>query len=93
MREDLQALATTVDVIDDVTPDLLDATEDALVFTNSLIKQEAALTALITGGVELPDSRPRSFPAMSSGWCGGSAAWAASSTSSTTTGGRASPMR
>ena len=36
-----------------MAPDLLDATEDALVFTNSLIHQEAALTALITGGTEL----------------------------------------
>jgi virulence factor Mce-like protein len=56
VREDLQALATTVDVINDVTPDLLDATEDALVFTGSLINQEAALTALLTGGTGLAES-------------------------------------
>ncbi len=56
VREDLQALATTVDVVNDVTPDLLDATEDALVFTNSLINQEAALTELISGGTELADN-------------------------------------
>ena len=53
VRADLEELATTVRVIDEVAPDLLDATEDALVFTNSLIQQEAALTALITGGTEL----------------------------------------
>ncbi|MDZ5620504.1 MCE family protein [Nocardioides sp. HM23] len=53
VREDLRALATTVGVIDEVAPDLLDATEDALVFTNSLINQEAAITSLITGGTEL----------------------------------------
>ena len=53
VRADLQALATSMDVIDDVAPDLLDATEDALVFTNSLIHQEAALTTLLTGGIDL----------------------------------------
>jgi virulence factor Mce-like protein len=53
VRADLEELATSVRVIDDVAPDLLDATEDALVFTNSLIHEEAALTALITGGTEL----------------------------------------
>jgi virulence factor Mce-like protein len=53
VRQDLEELATAMDVIDDVAPDLLDATEDALVFTNSLIQQEAALTALITGGTDL----------------------------------------
>ncbi len=53
VRADLEALATTVGVIDEVAPDLLDATEDALVFTNSLIHQEAAITALITGGTQL----------------------------------------
>ncbi len=55
VRADLEALATTVEVIDDVAPDLLDATEDGLVFTNSLIQQEAALTALLTGGISLAD--------------------------------------
>ena len=56
VREDLQALAISMDVIDDVAPDLLDATEDALVFTNSLIQQEAALTTLLTGGIDLADA-------------------------------------
>jgi virulence factor Mce-like protein len=55
VRDDLQALATTVDTIDEVAPDLLDATEDALVFTNSLIHQEAAITGLISGGTQLAD--------------------------------------
>jgi len=56
VRDDLEALATTVRVIDDTAPDLLDATEDGLVFTNSLIHQEAALTALLTGGIKLADT-------------------------------------
>ncbi len=56
VRDDLQALATTIRVVDDTAPDLLDATEDALVFTNSLIHQEAALTTLLAGGIDLADS-------------------------------------
>lgn len=56
VREDLQALATTIRVMDETAPALLDATEDALVFTNSLIQQEAALTALLTGGTELAET-------------------------------------
>lgn len=59
VRADLEALATTVGVIDEVAPDLLDATEDALVFTNSLIHQEAAITALITGGTGLATASTR----------------------------------
>jgi virulence factor Mce-like protein len=50
VREDLRALATSVAVLDEVAPDLLDATEDGLVFTGSLIRQEAALTTLVVGG-------------------------------------------
>lgn len=56
VREDIQALATTVDVVDQIAPDLLDATEDALVFTNSLIHQEAALTELIAGGTQFAET-------------------------------------
>lgn len=55
VREDLEALAVTIDVLDEVSPDLLDATEDALVFGNSLIQQEAALTAMLTGGARLAE--------------------------------------
>jgi virulence factor Mce-like protein len=56
VRQDLVELATTVGVLDEVAPELLDATEDALVFTNSLINQEAALTALVTGGTDLAET-------------------------------------
>jgi virulence factor Mce-like protein len=55
VRADLEALATTVEVVDEVAPDLLDATEDGLVFADSLIQQEAALTSLLTGGTALAD--------------------------------------
>lgn len=55
VKSDLDALARSADVVDDVAPDLLDATEDSLVFLRSLVRQEAALTALITGGTELAE--------------------------------------
>jgi len=55
VRDDLQALATSVRVMDETAPALLDATEDALVFTNSLIHQEAALTTLVVGATDLAD--------------------------------------
>ncbi|WP_183097661.1 MCE family protein [Nocardioides pelophilus] len=56
VRADLEALATSMDVIDEVAPELLDATEDGLVFLNSLVRQEAALTSLVTGATRLADS-------------------------------------
>jgi virulence factor Mce-like protein len=56
IRDDLEALATSVDVVDEIAPELLDATEDGLVFLNSLVRQEAALTSLITGGTQLAEN-------------------------------------
>jgi phospholipid/cholesterol/gamma-HCH transport system substrate-binding protein len=56
VKDDLDALATSTGVIDDVAPDLLDATDDSLVFLNSLVRQEASLTALIAGGTQLADT-------------------------------------
>ncbi len=53
VRADLEALATSVNVVDRVAPDLLDATEDGLVFLSTLVSQEAALTSLISGGTDL----------------------------------------
>ena len=55
VRNDLDELATTTRVLDDVAPDLLDATADSLTFLDSLVRQEAALTSLLTGGTELAD--------------------------------------
>jgi phospholipid/cholesterol/gamma-HCH transport system substrate-binding protein len=55
VRDDLEALAKSVAVVDDVAPDLLDATDDSLDFLASLVRQEAALTSLVTGGTELAD--------------------------------------
>ena len=53
VRRDLDALASTMRVVDDIAPDLLDATDDVLVTMDTIVTQEAALTALISGGTEL----------------------------------------
>lgn len=53
VRSDLEKLAVTLDVADDVAPDLLDAAEDALVFLDVLVSQEAQLTTLLTGAASL----------------------------------------
>lgn len=53
VRADLQALAQTTRLVDDIAPDLLDATDDVLVTMNTIVTQEAALSALIAGGTTL----------------------------------------
>lgn len=53
VRADLQALASTTRLVDEIAPDLLDATDDALVTMNTIVAQEAAFTALISGGTTL----------------------------------------
>jgi len=53
IRRDLAALATTTRLVDQIAPDLLDATDDVLVTLHTIVTQEAALTALISGGTTL----------------------------------------
>lgn len=53
VRADLDALASTTQLLDDIAPDLLDATDDVLVTMNTIVTQEAALTALLSGGTTL----------------------------------------
>jgi virulence factor Mce-like protein len=53
VRTDLRKLATTLEVIDDVAPDLLDATEDGLVTLNTIVTQQASIRAIIVGGTSL----------------------------------------
>jgi len=53
VREDLDALASTTRLLDEIAPDLLDATDDVLVTLHTIVTQEASLTALITGGTNL----------------------------------------
>ncbi|MEZ0580811.1 MCE family protein [Nocardioides sp. MH1] len=53
VRADLDDLARSTAVLDDVAPDLLDATDDSLGFLGDLVRQEAAVTSLIAGGTDL----------------------------------------
>lgn len=53
VRADLQALASTTRLVDEIAPDLLDATDDVLVTMNTIVTQEAAFTALLSGGTTL----------------------------------------
>lgn len=53
VRSDLRKLATNLEIIDDVAPDLLDATEDGLVTLNTIVSQQAAIRAIIVGGTSL----------------------------------------
>ncbi len=53
VRSDLQALARTTKLVNDIAPDLLDATDDVLVTMNTIVTQQAAFSALIAGGTNL----------------------------------------
>ncbi|GAA3651604.1 hypothetical protein GCM10022237_09340 [Nocardioides ginsengisoli] len=56
VRDDLTKLAATTRLVDQIAPDLLDATDDVLVTFHTIVTQEASLTALITGGTNLARS-------------------------------------
>lgn len=53
VRADLEALASTTRLLDEIAPDLLDATDDVLVTMNTIVTQQASLTALLSGGTTL----------------------------------------
>lgn len=52
-RSDLRKLADNLELVDDVAPDLLDATRDGLVTLRTIVTQRASITAIITGGTTL----------------------------------------
>lgn len=56
VRSDLRLLADNLEVVDEIAPDLLDATEDGLVTLDTVVEQRAAISALITGGTTLARS-------------------------------------
>jgi len=53
VRSDLRKLATNLEVVDDIAPNLLDATEDGLVTLNTIVTQQAAIRSIILGGTSL----------------------------------------
>lgn len=53
LRSDLQKLAANLQLLDGVAPDLLAATNDALVFARTIVTQKAAIATLLAGGTSL----------------------------------------
>jgi phospholipid/cholesterol/gamma-HCH transport system substrate-binding protein len=53
VRSDLRKLAANLELVDRIAPDLLQATEDGLVTLRTVVTQQAAVNALITGGTTL----------------------------------------
>ena len=47
VRSDLRKLATNLEVVDDIAPDLLDATDDGLVTTRTIVAQRSERAATI----------------------------------------------
>ncbi|GAB2988393.1 MCE family protein [Nocardioides montaniterrae] len=56
VRADLQKLAQATTVINRVAPDLLDATDDFLVFARTIAGNQAAISAVLSGGTTLADT-------------------------------------
>lgn len=52
-RADLRKLAANLELARDVAPDLLQATNDALVTARTIVSQKASIATLITGGTAL----------------------------------------
>ncbi|MCX6395939.1 MAG: MCE family protein [Propionibacteriales bacterium] len=52
-RQDLRKLVQNLEIARDVAPDLLQATDDALVAARTIVDQQASLATLITGGTAL----------------------------------------
>ncbi|MCW2795851.1 MCE family protein [Nocardioides sp.] len=53
LRADVRKLVTNVDLVDRVAPSLLQATDDGLTTAETVIVQQAAIAALISGGTSL----------------------------------------
>jgi len=55
VREDVRKLAANLELVAQVAPDLLAATDDALVTARTIVSQKAAIAALISGATTLTD--------------------------------------
>lgn len=53
LRSDVHALTANLELVARVAPTLLDATDDGLVTAGTIVVQQAAIAALITGGTSL----------------------------------------
>jgi phospholipid/cholesterol/gamma-HCH transport system substrate-binding protein len=55
VKEDLSKLADNLEIVQQVAPDLLQATSDALVAARTIVTQKATIATIITGGTALTD--------------------------------------
>lgn len=53
VRTDLRKLADNLELVDDIAPNLLDATRAGLVTARTVVEQRAAISAIITSGIAL----------------------------------------
>jgi phospholipid/cholesterol/gamma-HCH transport system substrate-binding protein len=56
VRSDLQKLAAATTVVNRIAPDLLDATDDFIVFAKTIAGNQAAITSFLSGGTHLADT-------------------------------------
>jgi phospholipid/cholesterol/gamma-HCH transport system substrate-binding protein len=59
VREDVRKLAENLELVQEVAPDLFQATNDALVTARTIATQKAAIATLITGGTALTEKADR----------------------------------
>ena len=59
IREDISLLATNLETVSRIAPDLLDAVDDALVVGGHLVERRQELTSLLTGGTALVEDVDR----------------------------------
>ncbi|MCW2800688.1 MAG: hypothetical protein JWQ70_2160 [Aeromicrobium sp.] len=59
LRQDLRLLASSMTTLADVSPDLLDAVQDSLTTSRTIVDKRAQLTSLIGGGTSLVDEGNR----------------------------------
>jgi phospholipid/cholesterol/gamma-HCH transport system substrate-binding protein len=59
LRKDLRLLASSMTTFADVSPDLLDAVQDSLTTSRTIVDKRAQLTSIIAGGTSLVDEGNR----------------------------------
>lgn len=59
LRKDLSLLASSMTTVADVSPDLLDAVQDSLTTSRTIVDKRAQLTSIIAGGTSLVDEGNR----------------------------------
>ncbi len=64
LREDLALFASTMSTLADTSPQLLDATRDALVTSRTIVEERAQITSLLSGGGALVGEARRAVDAI-----------------------------